>query len=190
MQQDANSSLQSQLATVGFFQGLDASALTIIAEAGQICPVERDAFFFHQDDPATWFYVLLQGQARLSQITPEGHQVILGFVVPGQAVGIVAAMDQAEYPLTLQAVTDCVALGWQRETLLTLFERYPILALRALRMVTGRFVQLQTSTANSPPNALAVVSLAPCCGSSNRLVNTKPVVFGSTWPFRVRTWPT
>ncbi len=131
------------LSQIAFFQGLDTAALAVVMQASRQQRVARDAFFFHQDDPATTFFVLVSGQVRLSQITPDGHQVILGFSGPGQEIGIVAAIEQAEYPLTLQAVSDCVALAWERASLLDLLERYPLLALRALRMVTGRFVQLQ-----------------------------------------------
>lgn len=131
------------LAHVRFFHGLDAATLAAMAQAGREQRVARDAFFFYQDEPATTFAVLIEGQARLTQITPDGHQIILGFIGPGQEVGILAAIDHAEYPLTLQAVSDCVALTWERATLLDLLERYPVLALRALRMVAGRFVQLQ-----------------------------------------------
>lgn len=131
------------LAHVRFFHGLDTTMLAAIAQAGREQRVARDAFFFYQDEPATTFAVLLEGQARLTQIMPDGHQIILGFIGPGQEVGILAAIEHAEYPLTLQAVSDCVALTWDRKVLLDLLERYPILALRALRMVAGRFVQLQ-----------------------------------------------
>ncbi|MCG8351515.1 MAG: Crp/Fnr family transcriptional regulator [Chloroflexales bacterium] len=134
---------QQPLHNVRFFQGLDSAALAMIAQASRKQRAPRDAFFFTQDEPATTFYVLIAGQARLSQITPEGRQVILGFVGPNQEVGIVAAIEQATYPLSLQAVTDCEALAWGSAALVRLLEQYPILALRALRMVTGRFVQLQ-----------------------------------------------
>lgn len=131
------------LSHVRFFQGLDPTALADIVQMSHEQRVARDGFFFHQDEPATTFAVLITGQARLSQLTPDGHQIILGFLGPGQVVGILAAIEHAEYPLTLQAATDCIALAWDRAPLLVLLERYPLLALRALRMVAGRFVQLQ-----------------------------------------------
>lgn len=133
----------SLLRTVRFFQGFDDAALNTIAQSSRERHVVRDAFFFYQDEPATTFYVLTAGQGRLSQVTPGGDQVILGFVGPAQEVGIIAIMPQALYPLSLQAVTDCAALVWESAALLEMMERYPVLALRALRMVTGRFVQLQ-----------------------------------------------
>lgn len=128
---------------VRFFQGLDDAALTVVQQKSYVRRVSDESFFFQQDEPATTFYVLTAGQAHLSQVTIDGQQVILGFLGPDQEVGIVAAIQHAEYPLSLQAVTDCVALAWDAPTLQSLMENYPILALRALRMVTGRFVQLQ-----------------------------------------------
>lgn len=131
------------LRAVHFFQELDDDALAAIVQVAHIRRVVCDAFFFYQDEPATVFYVLIEGQGRLSQITLDGDQVILGFASPYEEVGIIAVVHDAVYPLSLQAVTDCVALGWDSVILLDLMEHYPILALRALRMVTGRLVQLQ-----------------------------------------------
>lgn len=128
---------------IRLFRNLDTAALAAITQSSRRLQVERDTFLFHQDEPATMFYVLLEGHGRLIQVTAEGQQVVLGLVSPQQEVGIVAVLHQATYPAAWQAVTDCVLLAWDSATLMDLMERYPILALRALRMVTGRFVQLQ-----------------------------------------------
>lgn len=126
-----------------FFQGLDAGALVRAAAAARERHAPAEGFFFHQGDPATAFYVLSAGHARMVQATPEGQQIILGLAGPHQEVGIIAAIEGAEYPLALQAVQECSALVWERPALLSLIEQQPVLALRALRMVSGRFVELQ-----------------------------------------------
>jgi CRP-like cAMP-binding protein len=131
------------LGTIDFFRGLDAPALAVIAQAAREQRVARDTMLFHQDEPATTFALFIEGQARLIQITPEGSQVILGFLGPGQVFGIIAAIEHATYPLTLHTVTDCTILAWDRGTLLDLLEQFPLLSFRALQMVAGRFVQLQ-----------------------------------------------
>jgi len=126
-----------------FFHDLDDDALAHAASAARVVRTAAGAFLFHQGDPAELFYVLLSGHGRLSQISAEGQQVIMGLVTPYQEVGIVAAIRGAEYPLDLQAIDDCAALAWDRAALLALIERAPKLALRALHMVSGRFVELQ-----------------------------------------------
>lgn len=129
---------------IAFFRGLDEAALTVIAQAAQSRHVARGAFFFHQGDPATHFYVLLQGSVRLIQVNAEGQQVILRFVGPHDGIGVIAALEHATYPLSAQAVHACLALAWDSQTLLRLMERYPVLALHALHLVASHLVELQT----------------------------------------------
>ncbi|NTU82587.1 MAG: Crp/Fnr family transcriptional regulator [Chloroflexales bacterium] len=126
-----------------FFARLDDTTLAAAAAGAQHRRVPGGEFFFHQGDLASHFYVLASGHARLSQITPEGRQVILGLAGPHHEIGIIAAIEGAIYPLDLQAIQDCVALAWDRAALGGLLETHPVLALRALRMVSGRFVELQ-----------------------------------------------
>ncbi|MEI8167072.1 MAG: Crp/Fnr family transcriptional regulator [Chloroflexales bacterium] len=126
-----------------YFAGLSAATLDDAAACAQHRRVPDGEFFFHQGDEARHFYILATGHARLSQITPEGRQVILGLAGPRHEIGIIAAIEGAIYPLDLQAVQACAALTWDRAALGTLLEAHPLLALRALRMVSTRFVELQ-----------------------------------------------
>ncbi|NNJ11266.1 Crp/Fnr family transcriptional regulator [Chloroflexales bacterium ZM16-3] len=126
-----------------YFAGLAEETLTAAASAAQLRHVSGGEFFFRQGDPASHFYVLAEGHARLSQITPEGRQVIMGLIGPAHAIGIIAAIPGALYPLDLQATQDSQALTWNQRTLHMLLESHPVLGLRALRMVSSRFVELQ-----------------------------------------------
>lgn len=100
-------------------------------------------FFFHQGEEANTFYMLVEGRARLLQLTPEGHQVIIRYVGPGDGVGIIVALSEIPYPLSCEAVTNCEVLAWDRDTTLRFMEQSPMLALNGLRMVAGRFRSLQ-----------------------------------------------
>ncbi len=125
------------------FQGLGEADLQVVFQAAQRRRVARDGFFFYQGDPATAFYILLEGRAKLTQLTPEGHQVLVHFIGPGEGFGIIAALNGAVYPLSAQAMEDCLALAWDSETIVRLMERYPRIALNALRLLAGRFKELQ-----------------------------------------------
>jgi CRP-like cAMP-binding protein len=126
-----------------YFAGVPDDAMSAAAEAAQRRRVLGGEFFFRQGEPASHFYVLVEGNARLSQITPEGRQIIMGLVGPPHEIGIIAAIAGARYPLDLQATQDSQALTWDQLALGALLEAHPVLALRALRMVSGRFVELQ-----------------------------------------------
>lgn len=125
------------------FEGVDQSLLGRFHQAAYRRRLRSHEFLFHQAEEANTFYVLVEGRARLLQLTPEGHQVIIRYVAPGDGAGIIVALSESPYPLSLEAVTDCVALAWDRTTTLHFMEESSTLALNGLRMVAGRFRDLQ-----------------------------------------------
>jgi CRP-like cAMP-binding protein len=104
--------------------------------------VERGTFFFHQGDPAVAFYVLVEGEAKLTQVTPEGHLMLMRFARPGDCFGCISTLSNAVYTLSCQAVDDCPALAWDGETVGGLMERYTHLALNLLQLLAGYYRRL------------------------------------------------
>lgn len=127
----------------GLFRNIDGQLLEAIYESAYRKRVRAQEYFFHQQEEATTFYLLLEGRARLVQLTPEGHQVTIRYVGPGDAIGIIVALSEVPYPLSAEAVTDCVALAWDRATTLRFMEESSTLALNGLAMVAQRFRDLQ-----------------------------------------------
>ena len=138
----ASTDLVQILAQSQPFRGLHAADLQAVLKAAHRRQVERDAFLFHQGESATACYVLIHGQAKLTQVTPEGHQVLVRFAAPGEELGIIAALRNAAYTLSAQAVGDCLVLVWDGETLTQLMERYPQIALNALHAVADYYRRL------------------------------------------------
>ena len=79
----------------------------------------------------------------MSQIGPEGHQVLVRFVNPGEDFGAIAALSGMTYPLSAQAVEDCTAVTWDEITLKRILTTYPTITLNVLHLVTAYFKQLQ-----------------------------------------------
>ncbi len=94
------------------FRGLSAAGLQAVIQAAQQRRVESNAFFFHQGDPAVAFYVLIQGEVKLTQVTPEGHQVLVRIIGPGEGFGIIAALSDAVHPLTADLTAAEVLAHW------------------------------------------------------------------------------
>lgn len=131
------------LAQCHLFQNLDPNTLADIMQTATRRKYASGSFIFYQEDPANTFYILLQGNVRMSQITPEGHQVIVHFFGPGQDVGIIAVLGQFAYPLTAETVEDCTFLVWDSQLMNQLMEKYPRLAINAARLLAVRFRELQ-----------------------------------------------
>lgn len=128
---------------VPLFAALDSAALSEIKEVARARNVTAGSVFFREGDPAGAFYVLQSGSVKLTQLTPEGHQVVLRLIGPGDAFGGVAAFGGSTYPITAEAVTDSSALEWSGSEMARLMERHPRLALNALQFVAARLHELQ-----------------------------------------------
>jgi CRP/FNR family transcriptional regulator, nitrogen oxide reductase regulator len=126
-----------------FFRGLAADELQAALQMAQRRSLPRGSYFFHQGEPASTFYILLAGRVRLTQLSPEGHQVILHLATPGEGIGIIVALSNMPYPVAAEVVEDATVLAWDAETTNRLLEHYPRLAVNGLRLVARRFGELQ-----------------------------------------------
>jgi CRP-like cAMP-binding protein len=131
------------LERIELFQGLDSDALAAVVQTAHIHSVPSGSCFFFQGDPATRFYVLIEGRVRLTQVTAEGQQVILRFITPGEGMGIVAALGAMLYPASAEALDACRALTWEGVAVAALMEQYPRLALNGMRLLAQRVREFQ-----------------------------------------------
>jgi CRP-like cAMP-binding protein len=127
------------LAEQRVFRGLEPDGLQALAAAARSVQRDPGEFLLRQGEPAAEFFVLRSGRLRLSQISAEGHQVVIRFVGPGDGVGIIAVLGGIPYPLSAEAVEPVEALSWSGEGYAELMERHPVLALEALGLIAGRF---------------------------------------------------
>lgn len=135
--------LVGYLEGIGLFKGLSIQELELIADASRRRRVEAGGFFFCQGDSAEVFYILTEGRVRLTQVTPEGHQVIMRFIAPGEGFAIIAALSNARYPVSAEAVDDCETLYWRGETVARLIEQCPRLGVNAMNLLASRVREFQ-----------------------------------------------
>jgi CRP/FNR family transcriptional regulator, nitrogen oxide reductase regulator len=131
------------LKPVALFGSLDVTALREVSDAAHVKQVNSGGTFFREGDAAESFFVIETGSVKLTQLTPEGHQVVLRLIGPGDAFGGVAAFGGATYPVTAEAVTAVSALEWPGPVMAGLMEKHPKLAMNALRFVAARLHDLQ-----------------------------------------------
>ena len=131
------------LQRVGVFQGIAPDDLASIAQAAGRRKISAETFLFHQGDPAEIIYVPVRGRLKLTQITPEGHEVILRYVGVGEMSGATAAFGDTAYPASAETVEETVVLGWDNGTMIELIERYPRLGLNILHLLSMRLQELQ-----------------------------------------------
>jgi CRP-like cAMP-binding protein len=133
----------SLLYRVALFESLDAAALQEVAAAARLRAEAAGATVFREGNPATSFFVVQTGTVKLTQVTPEGHQVVLRLIRTGDAFGGAAAFGVGTYPVTAEAVTEASLYEWPGPAILGLMERHPRLAINAARFVAARLHELQ-----------------------------------------------
>lgn len=102
------------------------------------------ATVFAQGEPATEFFALLHGRLKVVQTTPDGQQVVVRHVSPGDIFGIAKAMRRTDYPATASAVVDSLALVWPSSQWDAFIARSPVLAMNALQTVGQRLQDAHT----------------------------------------------
>lgn len=135
--------LAASLEALPVFAGLDEAGLARAAAAARRRKLAKGDTLFAQDDPPQAFYLLLSGRLKVSQLTPDGRQVIMRYLGPREMAGCVAVCGGLRYPGTAAAVEDCWLLAWSRSAIADLTERFPVIALNVMRIMGERMQELQ-----------------------------------------------
>lgn len=131
------------LEQVGLFHGLHRPALANVARAARSVELRRETFFFRQGTKAETIYVLLHGRVKLTQATPEGHDLVLRFIGPGEIFGPTAALKDRLYPVSAYAVRRCRALAWEGQAMLSLIEEHPRIAINFIEQLSAHIQELR-----------------------------------------------
>src|SRR5438132_2766617 len=95
-----------------------------------------------QDDPADSFYVLTRGRARALKIKPDGEEIPLGVLKPGDSFGEAALAEGGTRNATVRCSTGVDVLRIDRDDFLELVGRVP--ELKQFVETTGRNRALQS----------------------------------------------
>ena len=125
------------------FQGLDADVLARIRNQAHTKTIDAGELFFNEGDEAEAFFVLTAGRVKLTQLTPEGHQVVLRIIGTGEAFGGAGVFGDLTYPIGAEAVEPAAALVWTSSAMRQLMETEPRVTLNAVQFVAGRLHDLQ-----------------------------------------------
>lgn len=131
------------LNSVRLFRGLDAAQLGDVTAAARRVEKDTNENFFRQGQEARRIFVLRRGRVKVTQVTPEGHQVVVRYAGAGEMFGCVPLYGGKEYPATATAVADCDALCWDRSTTDRLMKRYPPVAINALELLGKELAEIR-----------------------------------------------
>jgi CRP-like cAMP-binding protein len=129
---------RTRLTTLPAFEGLTGTDLQELLQRARVQKLDKGAALFEQGDEANRFFVLADGRLKVTQVTPDGHQVVVRYIGPGEMFGCVAVTGQQAYPGTASAAVDSTIVAWSASEAAALVERHPKFGAHILRMMSGR----------------------------------------------------
>ncbi len=120
------------------FRSLSRPQIREILDAAQTSRHDAGQPVFSEGLPVDRFFLLLDGYIRVQRTTPQGDQIILLHIAPGQLFGIGAALGHKTYPATAKAADDCVTLVWPNRLWPDFIARYEGFATQTYAVVGGR----------------------------------------------------
>lgn len=135
---------RSLIRDLDIFASMSEEDLDAILDMASVRQLPKDTAVFEQGAEATEFFILLHGRLKVVQMTPDGHQVVVRHVSPGEIYGIAKAMRRPDYPATATAVIDSLTLVWTSSQWDAFISRNPALAMNALQTVGQRLQDAHT----------------------------------------------
>ncbi len=135
---------RSTISALPLFAGLGPAELDDVLRDARSLRVEKNEPVFEQGAEATSFFLLLHGHVRAAKTTPDGHQMVVRYVSPGEIFGVAPAIGLLRYPATATAVADSVVLAWPSSRWAELTVRHPSIAAGAMQTIGARLQEAHT----------------------------------------------
>jgi CRP-like cAMP-binding protein len=125
------------------FAGMSPEALDeVLAQAAPLRLPKGEAAF-RQGERADRFFLLLHGRLRVTRLNPQGQQMVVRFIAPGDMFGVAMAIQVEAYPGTATAAVDSLALAWPNSVWSDLLTRHPGLAVNTMQSLGARLQDSQ-----------------------------------------------
>jgi CRP/FNR family transcriptional regulator, cyclic AMP receptor protein len=112
---------------LSLFAELDDRELAQIASVAKTRRYAKDDVIFHADESGDVFCVIREGKVKITMISPEGKEIILTMMGPGEFFGEMALLDDAPRSATVVALEPLeVVTIWRSDFLQILADNFSI----------------------------------------------------------------
>lgn len=135
---------RSLIRAMALFEKMSDAELDDVLATARSHRFQRGEAVFEQGKEATEFFVLLHGRLKVTRVTPNGQQIVVRMVNPGDLFGIAKALQRSDYPGTATAASESLVLAWPMTSWDTFLEHHPSLAVNAMQTVGQRLQEAHT----------------------------------------------
>jgi CRP/FNR family transcriptional regulator, cyclic AMP receptor protein len=127
------------LANCFLFQGFGPEERNQLVSRAHIRRFAAGETIFHMGAPGSSMMAVLSGQVRISISSPEGKELLLAILHPGEVFGEIALLDGKERSADARAMAACSLAVLERRDVLVFLERQPEAWARIVEVLCERF---------------------------------------------------
>ena len=107
-------------------------------------PIQKGQFIFREGDPADWFHIVKHGNVKCVKSSPEGREVTLKVLMPGDLFCCEASAFAGErHPGCAQSMGEGTIIKIHRKTMLDVIQRNPEAAVNIINYLSLRLRESQ-----------------------------------------------
>lgn len=123
---------------------LTANEWRNITSRAEIQHMHKKQVLYSQTAPTNSVYILKEGKVKISWFTPDGKEIILSIIGPGESFGELALIGQKQREEMAQALEDAVVYVIQPEDMWSLMQTNPSVSLNLFKQLGERIKKLQS----------------------------------------------
>ncbi len=138
------------LSRISLFENLTPAQLEAVAEISINRMVTKREQLIHADLRGDHVYILVQGAVQIYNITPEGKEVVLKVVQPGEMFGEVVLFERETYPASAIALKNSQLFSFKKADFLHLLDEpafrdaFICQIMKKMRYLTRQYHSLST----------------------------------------------
>jgi CRP-like cAMP-binding protein len=113
------------LAECSLFRGLSSDERNVLVARAHLRKFAAGDTIFLMDSAGDAMMAILEGNVRISVPSPEGKEIVLAILHPGEVFGEIALLDGKGRTADARAMTRCNVAVLDRRDVLAFFERQP-----------------------------------------------------------------
>jgi CRP/FNR family cyclic AMP-dependent transcriptional regulator len=127
-----------ELAEVEYFKEVKTEDLRTLAEVVNVVKLEPHKILFHAGEPGDSLYIVKSGEIELYVKDTTGQKIVLSVVHPGDLFGELSMIDRMPRTATALSLIETELFSFNREALISLFQKQPESALSLLSAMSGK----------------------------------------------------
>lgn len=173
----------ARLRALPLFKELSDSEADALTEITSLRKVDKGQHLFFEGDRANGFYILLEGAVRIYKSAPDGRELTLHLIRPGQMFAEAAIFRGQTFPANAVTLAESAVAYFPKQEFLAMLEKSPMIAFKIIGSLAAWLrefaLKLETLTLKEVPARLAEWLLRESpTGDTLKLAITKSALAG------------